>query len=243
MATEQTDLRREATAWEGSPPVCRFCFRGALGDSCPLLSPCGCRGPMGFTHKQCLERWLQERGTDQCDVCKHRFAVHLKPAPLSDFFCDPDHRIDILRIVVDVVSATGDAVVLSFAWVYASGFLAGTGWFLYLLVLSVMLFHTAFWSTVEVMRAMTCYEPVRRWRKETTSVELLLDESHPGGIARGPQSKPELTSEKKVSTNSPFTTPFVGSPPTTPRRHEEDSLDGQVPFRAPRWQHPPQMTP
>ncbi|KAK8789039.1 hypothetical protein V5799_021184 [Amblyomma americanum] len=71
-----------------------------------------------------------------------------------DFFWDPDHRIDILRMVVDAVSATGDAVVLTFAWVYASGFLVGAGWFLYLLVLAVLVFQTAFWVVVEVIRAM-----------------------------------------------------------------------------------------
>ncbi|XP_077508799.1 uncharacterized protein LOC144120276 [Amblyomma americanum] len=224
MATEQAEAKPEvrasetAGAAEASVQMCRVCYRGPLGGSEPLVSPCACKGSEGFAHKQCLERWLRERGTDQCDVCRHRFAVRLKPAPLMDFFWDPDHRIDILRMVVDAVSATGDAVVLTFAWVYASGFLVGAGWFLYLLVLAVLVFQTAFWVVVEVIRAMTCYEPLSIWRKKTTSVELLLEGSQPGASTYGPQWKQELSREKKVSMVTPFTTPFVRSSPTMPRR-------------------------
>nr|XP_054923094.1 E3 ubiquitin-protein ligase MARCHF2-like [Dermacentor andersoni] len=134
--------------------VCRICLRGEACTDDPLLEPCACRGPSGFAHKGCLERWLRDRDTDQCDVCHRRFMVLLKMAPLLDFFTDPSHRVDVLRMVVDAVSAAGDALVLSFAWMYASGFLRAAGWILYLLVMSVLLFQTVFWTVVEVIRVM-----------------------------------------------------------------------------------------
>ncbi|KAL1479620.1 hypothetical protein MTO96_051710 [Rhipicephalus appendiculatus] len=145
--------------------------------------------------------------------------------PLLDFFKDPDHKVDVVRMVVDAVSATGDALVLSFAWAYASGILGATGWALYLLILLVMLFQTAFWSVVEVIRVLTCYEPVRAWRKRTASLELLPDgRDEPGGEARS-QNRPATSEKKKVSLISPAASPFVTSStvPLSGKRSQRDS--------------------
>ncbi|XP_075744323.1 uncharacterized protein LOC142803101 [Rhipicephalus microplus] len=195
----------------GAAHACRICHHvlGCLGD--PLVEPCACRGPNAFVHKSCLERWLRERDTLECDICHKPFMVLFKNAPLLDFFKDPDHRVDVLRMVVDAVSAAGDALVLSFAWAYASAILGATGWTLYLLILFVMMFQTAFWSGVEVIRVFTCYEPVRTWRKRTASLELVPDErGEPAGDARL-QNRPTSSEKKKVSLISPATSQFVTS--------------------------------
>lgn len=212
MANQLFEVYAEAPE-ANAERVCRICHRreGHSGD--PFLEPCACRGPNRFAHKGCLERWLRDHDTDQCDVCHHRFVVLLRYAPLLDFFKDPDHRVDVLRMVVDAVSAAGDVLVLSFAWVYASGILSATGWILYLLVMSVLLFQTVFWTVVEVIRAMTCYEPLRRWRKRTASVKLLLEgRDEPVGGARFQNWRATNAEKKKLALVSPFTTPYAASP-------------------------------
>ncbi|KAH9378199.1 hypothetical protein HPB48_010440 [Haemaphysalis longicornis] len=138
----------------GTAPVCRICYRAANANSGPLLSPCGCKGSIGLTHKQCLERWLQGRDTDQCNGCLHRYNVRWNHPPLYAFFLDPDHRVDVLRIVVDIISCAGDVMVLAFAWTYASRSLGNSTWLVYILVVGVLIFQTIFWLLVEIIRAM-----------------------------------------------------------------------------------------
>ncbi|KAH6933109.1 hypothetical protein HPB50_012153 [Hyalomma asiaticum] len=129
-------------------PVCRICYRSS-GD---LFAPCECRGTMALTHKACLERWLRERDTDQCNVCLTRFRVRRVKPPFRKFFTESSNRRDVMRIVVNLIAAAGDLVVLVFAWSYASRFLGSLGWFLYLLVVALLVFQTLFWILVECAR-------------------------------------------------------------------------------------------
>ncbi|KAH6932247.1 hypothetical protein HPB50_004120 [Hyalomma asiaticum] len=172
-------------------PTCRICYRRRAKGQGPLIAPCSCQGLIGFVHKGCLEMRLREKGTDRCDVCQQRISVHQKPAPVWNFFRDPNHRTDILRMVLNAVSCVGDVIVLSFAWTYASGFLGSVGWLTYLFFLSVLLFQTIFWMMVEVIRIVACYEPVRKWRDEACSLDVMLT-----GVDRA--SHPQSTDAPEV---------------------------------------------
>ncbi|KAL1445562.1 hypothetical protein MTO96_044954 [Rhipicephalus appendiculatus] len=60
-------------------PTCRICYRRKAAGQGPLIAPCSCRGLIGFAHKRCLETWLREKDTNQCDVCLQRIPVRNKP--------------------------------------------------------------------------------------------------------------------------------------------------------------------
>ncbi|KAL1426690.1 hypothetical protein MTO96_018159 [Rhipicephalus appendiculatus] len=47
--------------------MCRICREG--DQKAELVSPCSCSGTMGFVHKSCLERWLNQRNVDSCELC------------------------------------------------------------------------------------------------------------------------------------------------------------------------------
>ncbi|KAK8786441.1 hypothetical protein V5799_023779 [Amblyomma americanum] len=56
---------------ESTAPVCRICHDEEGQE--PLLSMCKCSGSIGLVHAPCLERWLNVRNTDDCELCHHRF--------------------------------------------------------------------------------------------------------------------------------------------------------------------------
>ena len=35
-----------------------------------LISPCLCRGSIGFIHKECLEKEIEHTGIPRCSICK-----------------------------------------------------------------------------------------------------------------------------------------------------------------------------
>ncbi|KAH7937908.1 hypothetical protein HPB49_017402 [Dermacentor silvarum] len=58
------------TASSGSP-ACRICHEGDREES--LVSLCKCSGAAGLLHASCLERWMNARNVEHCEVCHHRF--------------------------------------------------------------------------------------------------------------------------------------------------------------------------
>ncbi|KAI3864723.1 hypothetical protein MKW92_049349 [Papaver armeniacum] len=60
---------------EEEEKICRICH--SHGDSQnPFQYPCACSGSMKFVHPKCLLRWMAERISLQCEVCKHKYSVH-----------------------------------------------------------------------------------------------------------------------------------------------------------------------
>ncbi|MCL7029758.1 hypothetical protein MKW94_005025 [Papaver nudicaule] len=60
---------------EEEEKICRICH--SPGDSeNPLQYPCACSGTMKFVHPKCLLRWIKQRITFECEVCKHKYFVH-----------------------------------------------------------------------------------------------------------------------------------------------------------------------
>lgn len=65
--------------------TCRICYEeGTLSD--PLLSPCRCKGSMGFVHNSCLTKWVQSWDLKRCEVCQENYLVKVlfrRPSPIA----------------------------------------------------------------------------------------------------------------------------------------------------------------
>ncbi|CAN7940144.1 unnamed protein product, partial [Ixodes hexagonus] len=145
--------QRSSESSRANEPVCRICYRFSDTEQGALVAPCFCKGTIGMAHQSCIERWLRERNTDECNVCQCRFKVLRKPQPLIRFFAEPEHRMDIARMIINLVTCIGDVMILTFAWMYASGYLQGKGWFVYVLLLAALLLQSVFWIVVAFIRA------------------------------------------------------------------------------------------
>nr|XP_037275880.1 E3 ubiquitin-protein ligase MARCHF2-like [Rhipicephalus microplus] len=131
MASENNDAIGAESENSAGPDsahrMCRICFRGVNEERGQLVAPCSCKGSIGLTHKSCLERWLRQRHTDHCDVCLARFNIRKTPAPLYKFFRVPEHRMDVMRMAVNLLSCIGDILILGLAWTYAVKILGSQG--------------------------------------------------------------------------------------------------------------------
>ncbi|XP_065307821.2 E3 ubiquitin-protein ligase MARCHF2-like [Dermacentor albipictus] len=67
-----------------SGPICRICHEGDQQDS--LVSLCRCSGTMGLLHITCLERWLNARNVDRCEICHQRFPTAGQATCVRQFF-------------------------------------------------------------------------------------------------------------------------------------------------------------
>ncbi|KAK4763818.1 hypothetical protein SAY87_013256 [Trapa incisa] len=48
---------------------CRICHEEELESSRSLESPCACSGTVKFAHRDCIQRWCDEKGNTTCEIC------------------------------------------------------------------------------------------------------------------------------------------------------------------------------
>lgn len=51
--------------------ICRICHNGDSFER--LITPCNCKGTLGYVHRHCLENWLSRSGLTHCELCKYIF--------------------------------------------------------------------------------------------------------------------------------------------------------------------------
>ncbi|XP_010259330.1 PREDICTED: uncharacterized protein LOC104598799 [Nelumbo nucifera] len=52
---------------------CRICHEEELESSKNLEAPCACSGSVKFAHRECIQRWCNEKGNTTCEICLQKF--------------------------------------------------------------------------------------------------------------------------------------------------------------------------
>ncbi|XP_051118944.1 uncharacterized protein LOC127243114 [Andrographis paniculata] len=53
--------------------ICRICHEEEF-ESCKALEvPCACSGTVKFAHRDCVQRWCDEKGNTVCEICLQKF--------------------------------------------------------------------------------------------------------------------------------------------------------------------------
>lgn len=73
---------------EITAPTCRICQISGNSSNKDvgelLVSPCECRGSLGFVHKFCMEKWLNMRNQDTCELCHFKFVTKRRFKPFHE---------------------------------------------------------------------------------------------------------------------------------------------------------------
>ncbi|XP_008235196.1 PREDICTED: uncharacterized protein LOC103334049 isoform X2 [Prunus mume] len=49
--------------------VCRICHEEEFGSCESMEAPCACSGTVKFAHRNCIQRWCNEKGNTTCEIC------------------------------------------------------------------------------------------------------------------------------------------------------------------------------
>ncbi|KAI7731596.1 hypothetical protein M8C21_000468 [Ambrosia artemisiifolia] len=61
---------------------CRICHEAEFESCKPLEAPCSCSGTVKFAHRDCVQRWCDEKGNTNCEICLQKFEPgYLAPPP------------------------------------------------------------------------------------------------------------------------------------------------------------------
>ncbi|KAJ3686150.1 hypothetical protein LUZ61_015314 [Rhynchospora tenuis] len=52
---------------------CRICHEEEPECSTSMESPCACFGSLQFAHRECVQRWCDEKGSTVCEICLQNF--------------------------------------------------------------------------------------------------------------------------------------------------------------------------
>ncbi|XP_047151052.1 E3 ubiquitin-protein ligase MARCHF1-like [Vigna umbellata] len=53
-------------------PRCRICHEEEFESIETLEAPCACSGTVKFAHRDCIQRWCNEKGNTTCEICLQR---------------------------------------------------------------------------------------------------------------------------------------------------------------------------
>ncbi|GAA0153730.1 ubiquitin-protein ligase [Lithospermum erythrorhizon] len=53
--------------------LCRICHEEELESSSSLEAPCACSGTVKYAHRDCIQRWCNEKGNTVCELCLQNF--------------------------------------------------------------------------------------------------------------------------------------------------------------------------
>ncbi|XP_009401641.2 uncharacterized protein LOC103985615 [Musa acuminata AAA Group] len=56
-----------------STSLCRICHEEEEESSTSMESPCACSGTLKFAHRECIQRWCDEKGSNVCEICLQIF--------------------------------------------------------------------------------------------------------------------------------------------------------------------------
>lgn len=96
MAAKMVQLKSEPS----DKPICNICRQEDIPVN--LLTPCHCKGTIGFVHFECVKRWIETSGTDRCGSCKQQYrklVVQKKPGQFHKFFNESDYGIIFSNLV------------------------------------------------------------------------------------------------------------------------------------------------
>ncbi|GFQ01570.1 probable E3 ubiquitin ligase sud1 [Phtheirospermum japonicum] len=53
--------------------ICRICHEEEFESCKSLETPCACSGTVKFAHRDCVQRWCNEKGNTVCEICLQKF--------------------------------------------------------------------------------------------------------------------------------------------------------------------------
>ncbi|KAM7501169.1 hypothetical protein LguiB_000073 [Lonicera macranthoides] len=53
--------------------TCRICHEAEFESCKSLEAPCACSGTMKLAHRDCIQRWCNEKGNTTCEICLQKF--------------------------------------------------------------------------------------------------------------------------------------------------------------------------
>ncbi|KAL9360330.1 hypothetical protein Peur_048453 [Populus x canadensis] len=54
-------------------PHCRICHEAEFESCKSLEAPCACSGTVKFAHRECIQRWCNEKGNTNCEICLQNY--------------------------------------------------------------------------------------------------------------------------------------------------------------------------
>lgn len=109
--------------WVYPPSIsqCRICHEEEGESSKSLETPCACSGTLKFAHRDCIQRWCDEKGNTTCEICLQKFESGYtvpKKARLADIAVTIRESLEVPRQghelpntrLLTIVAAEGEAL-------------------------------------------------------------------------------------------------------------------------------------
>ncbi|KAF7804916.1 E3 ubiquitin-protein ligase MARCH7-like [Senna tora] len=94
---------------------CRICHEEEFESSKSFEAPCACSGTVKFAHRDCIQRWCNEKGNTTCEICLQQYepgyTAPPKKFPINDETMTIRDSLQISRMEEEALNARLEAIV------------------------------------------------------------------------------------------------------------------------------------
>jgi hypothetical protein len=104
MLSNKSVEKKSNVLSDNSGLSCRICFAGKSKGH--LISLCNCKGSVGLVHRHCMQKWLQVKASDKCELCDTKLVIKKVSKDFKDWIEHKDNTnrryfvIDSICVVV-----------------------------------------------------------------------------------------------------------------------------------------------
>ncbi|KAI3514701.1 hypothetical protein L1887_13328 [Cichorium endivia] len=96
MAEIRLNLEEELLYSASEIICCRICHEGEFESCKTFETPCSCSGTVKFAHRDCVQRWCDEKGNTTCEICLQKFEPGYSAPPLKK----ASQQVDDTRVTI-----------------------------------------------------------------------------------------------------------------------------------------------
>ncbi|KAF5931437.1 hypothetical protein HYC85_032310 [Camellia sinensis] len=83
-------------------PSCRICHEEEFESCKSLEAPCACSGTVKFAHRDCIQRWCNEKGNTTCEICLQDILVYGLQKFEAGYTAPPPKKTQLVDTVVTI---------------------------------------------------------------------------------------------------------------------------------------------
>ncbi|CAL0320871.1 unnamed protein product [Lupinus luteus] len=94
---------------------CRICHEEEFESLKSLEAPCACSGTVKFAHRDCIQKWCDEKGNTVCEICLQKYepgyTAAPKKSPISDAAMTIRESLQISRMEQEPLNTRVEGIV------------------------------------------------------------------------------------------------------------------------------------
>uniref|UniRef100_A0A6G3MG95 E3 ubiquitin-protein ligase MARCH2 (Trinotate prediction) n=1 Tax=Henneguya salminicola TaxID=69463 RepID=A0A6G3MG95_HENSL len=81
-----------------------------------MISPCKCKGSVGYVHESCLLRWMKTKYESKCEICGDKIKLHKQFKPINKWILPKMTFWDFIWPIISLLGLITSIITICFSF-------------------------------------------------------------------------------------------------------------------------------